>query len=171
MENFFVKGFKRFLCLLFPKYITCCFCKEELEEKGLICGRCLKEISFIENGCGKCGSATVSGDYCVRCKSASFNFERAVAVCDYDDFAKNIIYKFKTGEKYLFEPLGFLMKDKIEKSGLCVDLLAYVPVTAKVLKKRDIIKANCLPAIYPKNLTCLATANFTRRKTAIFRKT
>jgi competence protein ComFC len=91
-------------------------------------------------------------------------------VCDYDDFAKNIIYKFKTGEKYLFEPLGFLMKDKIEKSGLCVDLLAYVPVTAKVLKKRGYNQSELLARYISKELDLPCHGEFYKTKDSDFQK-
>lgn len=170
MKNFLVKGFKLFLNLLYPKYITCCFCNEELGEKGLICDKCRGEISFIEKGCGKCGAAVISGDYCVRCKSAKFDFERAVAVCDYNDFAKNIIYRFKNGDKYLFEPLARLMTEKVKSSGLSLDLVACVPVTRKVQKRRGYNQSELLMRHIAKELDLPCHTAFFKTKDSDFQK-
>ena len=170
MKNFIKKVYFKFINFLFPEYITCCFCKEELYEKGLICEKCIERLPFIKEGCKKCGCEVVSGDYCVRCKNAEFDFDGSLAVCDYDDFVKNIIYKYKNGDKYLYEPLAFLMEHKIKSSGWNIDLLAFVPITERVLKKRGYNQSGLIADYLSKRLNIPCHNAFIKIKESDFQK-
>lgn len=166
IKNFFI-GFTEYL---FPKYITCCFCGDELREKGLICPRCIKQLPFIQKPCLKCGSMIPSGDYCIRCKNINFNFDRCVSVCDYDSFVKKIIYKFKNGDKYLYQPISLLIKEKIYGAGIDIDLLACVPLTKKVLRRRGFNQSGLIMRYLSKNLNIACHEGFYKIRESDFQK-
>ncbi|MDD4003135.1 MAG: ComF family protein [Clostridia bacterium] len=170
MKNLIKRVYFKFIEFLFPKYITCCFCNEELQEKGLICEKCLKRLPFIKSGCKKCGCEVVSGDYCVRCKNVKFYFDGALSVCDYDNFVKNIIYKYKNGDKYLYEPISFLIEQKIRSGGKDIDLLAFVPITARVLKKRGYNQSALIADYLSKQLNLPCHKAFIKVKESSFQK-
>lgn len=131
------KGFLRFLKnLLFPEKIACCICGKEIRDNGLLCPGCKNKIPYIHKGCLKCGCALCSGDYCPRCKASAFDFERNYAAAAYDGFVKNIVYRFKNGDKYLYEPLSETIAQKLMKEGVKCDIVVSVPLSHKVLKKR-----------------------------------
>lgn len=170
MKKFIINIYLKLIGLLFPKYITCCFCGQELNEKGLICQKCFEKLPFIKKPCKKCGSETYSGDYCIRCKNASFYFDGAISVCDYDSFVKNIIYKYKNGDKYLFEPISFFMKEKLQQSGINIDLLACVPLTKKVYKKRGYNQSALIMEYLSKQLNLPCHTAFVKTKESVFQK-
>ncbi len=128
----FASFFKK---ILFPEGITCPVCGKETEKEGL-CKVCRGKMPLIHNGCNKCGCGVYSGSYCVRCKAAHFDFERNYAAADYSNFVKNIIYRFKNGDRYLFKPLAELTAQTLKENGAQFDIILSVPVTEKVLKKR-----------------------------------
>jgi ComF family protein len=131
------KGFLRFLKkLIFPEKITCYICGKEIRDNGLLCPECKNKIPYIHKGCFKCGCALYSGNYCPRCKAAAFDFERNYAAAGYDGFIKNIVYRFKNGDKYLYEPMGEIIVQTLIKENVKCDIIVSVPLSQKVLKKR-----------------------------------
>lgn len=122
--------------LLFPEGITCDVCKQELKDNTLICDNCLKKIPFIHNCCQKCGCNIISGQYCIRCKSTAYEFDCNYAVCSYDDFTKNIIFRFKCGDRYLYKFIAAFMAKMLIKNNTAFDIITYVPVTEKVKRQR-----------------------------------
>lgn len=122
--------------LLFPQNITCSVCKQEVADDKAVCEACLKKLPIIKNACQKCGCTVQSGNYCIRCKNTGFDFLQCLSVCDYDDFVKNIIFRFKNGDRYLSEIISPLMAKKLKDSNLNFDLITCVPVTKRVLKQR-----------------------------------
>ena len=83
------------LDIIFP--IRCSLCENNIEADGL-CQECWKKINWISDPrCSICGTPfdILVGNMCVTCVQRKPHFDEAISVCEYDDFSKDIIIKFK----------------------------------------------------------------------------
>jgi len=137
MKNFFEK----ILNLFFPKHIKCMFCSRDIDYKNQpYCEFCEKEKFFnnSEKRC-KCCDVPLSGEneYCDNCKQNHKSFDKAICPFIYESSVRKIILKFKSkNAKYLAEPMGLLMAQKLEKEGIDFDIIIPIPLSQKSLKKR-----------------------------------
>lgn len=159
LKNLLPPFAESFLQFLYPENVACVICGAELDNRETVCKNCFNKLPFIQNPCEKCGCAVFSANLCVRCKSASFYFDKCVSVCAYDNFIKEIVHRFKNGEKYLKKLFAALMAEKLKNSGIAFDIAAAVPVTEKVLKKRGYNQSGLLCEIIAKKLNLPQNGN------------
>ncbi|MGI5936531.1 MAG: ComF family protein [Oscillospiraceae bacterium] len=115
--------------LLFPP--RCAFCRRILKRGGSgMCSSCEKAISYTENG----GRQT--GDFFTVCVSPLY----------YEGIVRESILRFKFKEATAYASLfGRLIADCIRKHlAGCYDLISWVPLSAKRLKKRGYDQAMLL---------------------------
>lgn len=124
--------------LLYPKGVTCSFCGGELDRDFVcdVCIECENKLDYIKSACLKCGSESLSGDYCIKCKSFSFEFDQNISVTNYDDFAVNILFKLKNGDRYIAEDIAYFIHEQMLKFNIHADMLTCVPLGKKSYKLR-----------------------------------
>lgn len=118
-----------------PNKNKCLLCLKEMfldTPKG-ICEECVNKLKPIEKSCIKCGvNLQDLSMVCDFCKDKKWEFKRAVACFDFDDFTRQIIHKFKYGNaEYLSTVLAKFMVEKIEEFEFDFDLILYVPMSNK----------------------------------------
>lgn len=156
--------------MLFPENITCLICGKDIDNPNFLCASCDSKFPQIHNSCSRCGCSLNSGKYCVRCKNNNFNFFANYAACCYNNFVKNVIYRFKNGDKYLHKPLGEKIVKKLKESNAKFDLIVSVPVTQKVYKKRGYNQSELL-AKYITDITHTPYVNaLTKTRETLFQK-
>ncbi len=126
--------------LLFPKKFTCLACKKEIKEGDILCDECRKDFVMIKSdrACKRCGQEIFGeGDYCMDCKNKDVEFERNYAVFAYKGGVRRIIHRLKFGGgKYLVDFLGECLERKYKDIEEEIDLITFVPMTKKDLRKR-----------------------------------
>ena len=169
VKDFFIKIKNNFLKFLFPKKITCDICKKEISYNSYICNECKDKLPFIKKSCKKCGCETTS-DYCIRCKNSTLNFDKNIAVCEYNDFVKNIIYRYKCGDKYLYKFIAKLMTEKIQAEKIDFDIICFVPITKKVYKYREYNQSKLLAEYISKKFNIPLCYDLIKTKETLFQK-
>ncbi len=126
--------------VVFPENIKCVFCGKELFDKREVCAcdECLSKLSKIENPCLKCGVEIDDlAQYCDVCKNQKHNFAKASACFNFEEFERNIIYKFKYDDgKYLAKTLAHFMAEKLKEECWNIDIVIAVPLATKRKKSR-----------------------------------
>ena len=142
--------------ILFPRNIKCIICQDDLfeSEKYCICKKCFQQLPFIQHSCKKCGTPLSSlADYCLRCKEDYYSFDKAISPLLYEGEVKNIIHHLKyNNHRYLVKPLANLMCDYYKNFNIQSDLIAFVPMHQKKLKKREYNQAELLASEVSNNL-------------------
>jgi len=169
-KTFFTGLLKSLKNLLFPENITCDICKKETQNKKELCESCFARLPFVKTPCQKCGCDIKNGLYCIRCKSYDFNFDYNIAVCRYNNFVKNIIFRFKNGDKYLYKFISLLMTNKIKEQKAQFDTIAYVPITKKVLRERGYNQSELLAKNISENLKLPLFTGLIKTKETLFQK-
>lgn len=137
-----MKLFKKILNLLFPRKIKCIFCGRDItnfDEKPY-CSDCENE-GFFNNSefrCKCCDTPLpVNEGYCYHCKTSHKDFNKATAPFIYTGNIKKIVINFKSNNaKYLAEPMGKLMAERLKHEDFNFDIILPVPLSSKSLKKR-----------------------------------
>lgn len=113
--------FDAVLSIVYPDNENCIVCSQYITE-GRICSKCRKKIKI-------CNQALIIDreDFNLKCYSVSY----------YSNIMRDLILKLKY--KSDFEAgrlIGELMAEFIKKQNICFDIVTYVPMTKKALKKR-----------------------------------
>lgn len=149
-KNLRFQRFKtKILDFFFPRHIKCVFCGEELKENSRYdcCEKCKEKLPFITFSCARCGG-TIPADssgVCLDCKRHEYSFDFARAVFDYEGEVVALIHKFKFhGQKFLCEPLGNYLCDRLATWEVKPDIITYVPMHPKREKERGYNQAKLL---------------------------
>ena len=143
---------KKLKSLLFYECWTCEICKTEVFNGEYVCKDCqnrLERLSLL-NSCDHCGRKTImSMPYCNTCTNALTNFEVSKSVFNYVQPITNLIHEYKyNGAKYLknffASELELLYRNNQE---LKADVITYIPMTKKSLKKRKYNQTKLLAEI------------------------
>ena len=133
---------KKFLNLLFPKKLKCIFCGRDIPsfDEQPYCDDC-KKADFFNNSDFRCKCCdtplNVDEGYCYHCKKNHKEFDKATSPFVYEDFAKKVVINFKSNNaKYLAEPMGKLMAERVKAENFDFDLIIPTPLSEKSLKKR-----------------------------------
>lgn len=147
------------LDLIYPPNITCILCNNYLEEKKeySICCKCIKEISFItENYCQKCSKPLTSEgeiDICRDCQKTDYYFHRGIAVVEYREGIKELMFRFKYYDAtYLARDMAFMMSAAIKGEAIEVDMLMAVPLHPQKERKRGYNQSHLLAKHISRNL-------------------
>jgi ComF family protein len=103
--NFFTIQLNKLLLFLFPP--KCLKCNAVTSRNGTLCATCWKKIKFIsEPLCKICGfpfEFDVGKDLiCTNCIKNKPFFDHAISLFEYNEHSKNLIHKFKYGDKTYF---------------------------------------------------------------------
>ena len=148
-----ISKFQRFktklLDFFFPRHIKCIFCGEELQNSSLFdcCDKCKTSLPFITTSCARCGGSIGQNNsgVCIDCKRTNYSFDYARAVFDYEGALLGAIHKFKfRGQKFLAEPLGNFLCEKLATTEFNPDIITYVPMHIKREKERGYNQAKLI---------------------------
>ena len=143
--NLFKKVYNVFVDYMFPYNLKCYGCDVEIdgeENKFHLCKDCFSKIKQLTGKtCLKCGEPLFSAaNYCLRCKRAKFNFEKAFSYCSYYSMARTLIKNFKFNNKpYISKSLSYMLYTTYVLNILPkykIDCVTYVPMHSKRLKER-----------------------------------
>ncbi len=123
-----------FLGKVYPDDLTCDLCGVEIFG-GNFCADCLKELQFNDRStCDICGRKTPFGGICMECRQSRPAFEKARSALLYGGASAHLIYKLKTGAKYLAAHLAALIAPLIGDLG--AECIVCVPMTRRARRKR-----------------------------------
>lgn len=124
--------------LLFEKIINfllptrCIACGAEVLLAHTLCKECFMKINFISAPCCKlCGTELPYENFaCINCTTlTNIFYDQIKAVFKYDDFSKNLILKFKHGDKpQLAKFFSNIMSHKINSFEKNFDYIIPVPI-------------------------------------------
>lgn len=129
----------RLMAFLFPDIEICLSCKEEAQGKLPLCNECEKDVTYyVEyNSCDHCGRF-YHGD---KCDPMINN----MAVAIYEGHWKEIIHKFKfNNQQYLAKALANKMYERIKNEQHHFDIITYIPVSRRNLRKRGFDQSQLL---------------------------
>lgn len=122
-----------FLNLFFPDGIECVLCDRLIDQKhDFLCTACYAKLDYVIgkscDGCGKSLPQTFDGYYCAECMGRELLHVHGIACVTYDDFAAELIWKFKYHNKrYIGRMMGSSMADVL-KATFIEDVDCVVPV-------------------------------------------
>ncbi|MCL2061425.1 MAG: ComF family protein [Firmicutes bacterium] len=133
--------------MLFPQGITCFSCGGELcgNEQNNLCAKC--PVVYNKNFCTRCGRAIGNmAQYCQQCFAhGTYHFEYARSAVEFNETAKRLIHWFKYGgAKYLNSFLAEFMNETLNTCFEPPDILTFVPLHKKRLRKRGYNQAELL---------------------------
>lgn len=136
----------------FDKYFfnvkwRCNVCGKEIFKGGYFCSECVEKFPFHnQNVCSHCGRATpFPTSSCLNCENKIVHLDKAISVFKYEKPISALIKKLKYGgNKYIAETLIDFMYLSFLKGDIDVDVITFVPMTAKSLKKRGYNHAQIL---------------------------
>ena len=132
----FLKGLKRFL---FPKNLTCSFCKRENFNGKTVCDECYENLPFNDKSiCEHCGRKTAyPTEYCDLCKNRQVFVDKARSVYEYKDAISKAIRNFKyDGKKFFAEEFVSEMKKVYIRSNMQADGIVFIPAERKKIRER-----------------------------------
>lgn len=149
MKNLF-KGINKFLdTYFFPDNIKCIFCGRDIpnfEEKPY-CPSCEKHLSFNKDKrCKICDVPIKENEIvCDLCKTHKRAFKKAFCPFLYSGIVRSNILSYKVDNKrYLSKSYAKLMYEYLKESNLKIDIITYVPVHVKTLKRRTFNQSKLL---------------------------
>ena len=126
---------------------TCDVCGQDVFSSEHICDDCKKALPIIKTKCLHCGRETAfSMDYCNTCINNLTEIDLGRSVYNYEQPINRLIKKFKyKGAKYLKEFFSEELAKLYEKDELLKsDMVIYVPMTNKALKRRGFNQSKLL---------------------------
>lgn len=131
---------------IYPDNISCILCDKPIKKSNTysMCRQCFDNIHFILDGCIKCGKPIVNHSLeeqllegCSYCLKKSFYFDKSISCVEYNNFSKNIIFKFKySNQTYMGKYIAQIMKEKLELENIKFDYILFVPLHKKRQNKR-----------------------------------
>ena len=124
--------------VFFPSGIKCLICGDDIPEGSRfpVCENCApkRNLTF----CLTCGrNMSVGSQYCTNCKSKEWSFRKARAPFVYDGEIRHLIHRLKYGgHKYLAQEIAVYLADAYFEYGLMSDIITFVPMFHKKMKRR-----------------------------------
>ncbi|MBQ2752750.1 MAG: ComF family protein [Firmicutes bacterium] len=125
-----------------PRCIVCGKIALKIKDDKALCGKCRKNIPWIENlsRCDSCSVPLENGNVCTVCKGREKSYKKAISVFEYSDVKTTVEdYKFKS-HKYLSVSIGSVMFTYISRFYPDIlkecDVLCPVPIHSTRLKER-----------------------------------
>lgn len=137
MMNFLQKFLSKFERYQNTHNYTCDFCAREVFSNERICSVCNQTLPW-NNGaiCPFCGRKVGEAGPCLECKEKPLKTEKARSAFVHEGEAMRFVLRFKRGEKYLAYTGAKLLLPIAKEEFPQVDLIAFVPMTKKAVKKR-----------------------------------
>lgn len=154
-----------------PKW-RCNSCGKEIFNDGYFCEKCVSEFPFhTENVCSHCGRETpFPTNSCLNCENKIVHVDKAISVFKYEKPISTLIKKIKYGGcKYLAQTFADFMHLYFLKSEIDVDVVTFVPMTKKALKRRGYNHAEIIAEEFCKKssltlTTCIEKVKETERQ-------
>lgn len=146
VKDFFKKLAKNIDEIFCPQHITCNLCGAEIFDDGDFCPDCLKIIPKNDGAiCTNCGrTTTIPTKRCYSC-SGEWAVDKARSAFLYEDGVESLIKAIKYGgKKYLAEVLAPYLKNVYVKNFFAPDIITFVPMTDKKVRKRGFNQAKLL---------------------------
>lgn len=137
---------------LFNTEWTCNACGKEIFD-GYFCKECLKDIVKIgENKCAHCGRQTpYPVPYCDSCVERNLSVDIMRSVFEYQPPISFVIQNFKYNNyKFHADYFAKEMHEIFIKDGLSCDVITFVPMSEKKLKKREYNQSKLLADAFSK---------------------
>lgn len=157
---------------VFPSGLYCISCGSLIDRSRSyeLCDECIQKIHWITGkSCRKCGKAlpdTYHADICYDCIKFGHSFDRGFSCFTYGLYERRLIFDFKyNGKKYLAEPFGDILFDRISPEQLNIDLILPVPVHKNREKKRGYNQAALLAEALGKRMSVRYDTTSLRRVT------
>ena len=118
----------------------CAVCGKDIFDDDYVCPDCKNDLPYISKGgfCQHCGRQTnVMQNFCLTCKGILTETDKMRSVFVYDDVIVKLVsdFKFKRAE-YLQDFFVHELYNLYQKQNFNPDVITFVPMTAKALKKR-----------------------------------
>lgn len=116
---------------------TCDVCGREVFAGERVCAPCMKVLP-LNNGaiCPFCGRKVGEAGPCLDCKEKPLGAEKARSVFVHEGKGMEMVLRYKKGAKYFCRTFAFLALPVLERDFLDAELLTFVPMTQKAIKKR-----------------------------------
>ena len=101
-----------------------------------LCEECSSALERNFRACDKCGGKTVAEGLCLDCKRKPPEFSCGFSPFCYRGKAAELINRMKNGERWLANYFGEQMSALWKRSGLCSDIVVFVPMTEAGERKR-----------------------------------
>ncbi len=130
----------KILEMIFPSKIKCILCGKDIPSFDTpFCEECLNSNIFNNgNRCTVCDMQIKEGNIiCDHCKEKKRTFIKCVCPLNYENRVRQALLKFKSDNaKYLAEPFGKLIAERINQEKLNFDIIIPVPSHKKTIKRR-----------------------------------
>ena len=153
--NSMFKGlYNKLLKVIYPAYIKCIVCGDDLPEVRQIevCDKCACSLNFIsENQCCACCGAPVHGESkaCFNCKDTKRFFDKGRSVFVYEGHIEKLIAGLKFNNKpYISRTLGRYLAKLYTELGWQADIVVPVPMTDARKKWRGYNQAELLTQVF-----------------------
>ena len=136
LKEFFVKAIRKYI---FNERWRCNVCGKEIFDGGHFCEDCKNILPYLKgNVCNHCGRALINAqEYCTTCRENMLDVDKARSVFEYKDDVILLIHKLKFGNGgYLARVFAEEMYLLYLKNRFDADLITFVPMTDKAIKKR-----------------------------------
>ena len=144
--------FEKLINFLIPP--RCVLCGDEIVLAQTLCPKCFSNITFIsEPACKLCASELPYEKYaCTNCsKLTEIFYDHIKSVLKYDDFSKQLILKFKHGDKtQLSKFFSNIMSAKIQYFDHTFDYIIPVPIHWKRYIKRKYNQSHLIASMLSK---------------------
>ena len=136
----FIKKIKNFIAeLFFNARWRCNVCGKEIFDGKYFCQECESKLPFNDGIiCAHCGRKTIAPEsYCSTCKEKLVALDKCRSAFVYDGEIAKLIKKAKFGGKrYILEIFSSYLSNCYFKHYFNSDVIVYVPMTKKALRKR-----------------------------------
>lgn len=146
MMDFFRKLFSGFERYQKAHNYTCDFCGREVFANERVCAVCMKTLPWNRGAiCPFCGRKVGEAGACLECKEKPLKTETARSAFVHEGEAMRFVLRLKRGERYLAYTGAQILLPVAREEFPQADLLTFVPMTKKALKKRG-YNQSCLLA-------------------------
>ena len=144
--KFFASVFGKYRKFSSERGYSCDCCGREIFSypSPRLCEECSSALERNFRTCDKCGRKTVSEGLCLDCKRKTPEFSRGFSPFCYRGEAAGLINRMKNGERWLADYFGEQMSAFWKRSGLCADIVVFVPMTEAGELKRGYNQAKDL---------------------------
>ncbi|WP_296645603.1 ComF family protein [Romboutsia sp. 13368] len=149
--NIFINAINILLEFLYPDNINCILCDNPINKTNTysMCKECFTNISFILDGCVKCGKPIINYSLedqniegCNYCLNKGFYFDKVISCIEYTQLSKKIVFGLKYNNKtYMSKYIAQIMKEKLELEDIKFDYILFVPLHKKRMRKRGFNQA------------------------------
>lgn len=157
-----------------PDNFTCLVCREEIFDGSFLCAECEKDFPFNDKFiCEKCGRAQEEKGICLQCKEYMPKYNQARSPFCYDAGAKQLLLRYKNGDRALEKFLGdaLLRCYEMHYAKIRFDEILFVPLTPETERVRGFNHSKDLAKIVAKKTGIPLQKDIFKTKDTLSQKT